>query len=169
MAKQKIKKTVILPTHNLQLYTFEAFIISGPMTKSFIKNNKVVSRTVQILGNQTLEQLHQILFKAFDRQDEHMYEFQIGGQGPMDPKARRYGLNTEEDLPLSDSELNGDVGNTTISSLGLEVDEAFGYWFDFGDDWWHQITVVSIDNAAEQGDFPKVIKRVGKSPPQYML
>lgn len=168
MAKQKINKVLTLPTTNIQLYTFEAFIISGPMTKSFIKNNRVVSRTVQMLGNQTLEQLHQILFKAFDRQDEHMYEFQVGGQGPMDPKARRYGLDMEEDLSFSDSELSGDVSKTTINSLGLEVEQVFGYWFDFGDDWWHQINVVSIDNITEPGEFPRAIKRIGKSPPQYM-
>ncbi len=52
-------------------------------------------------------------------------------------------------------------------SLGLKVGRSFGYWFDFGDDWWHQINVEAIDDKAPKGKFPKVTKRVGKSPPQY--
>ena len=52
--------------------------------------------------------------------------------------------------------------------LGLKKHQAFGYWFDFGDDWWHQINVVAIDDKAGRGKFPKVIKRIGESPPQYV-
>jgi Plasmid pRiA4b ORF-3-like protein len=43
-----------------------------------------------------------------------------------------------------------------------------GYWFDFGDDWWHQINVAAIDDKVPRGKYPKVVKRVGKSPPQYL-
>ena len=44
---------------------------------------------------------------------------------------------------------------------------SFGYWFDFGDDWWHQINVEAIGDEAPRGKLPRVTKRVGKSPPQY--
>ncbi len=37
-----------------RLFTLEVFIIGGPMTKRFIKKNKVISRTIQIRGDQTL-------------------------------------------------------------------------------------------------------------------
>ncbi len=46
--------------------------------------------------------------------------------------------------------------------------EAFAYWFDYGDDWWRQVDVQAIDEKAPRGKYPKVIKRSGKSPPQYM-
>jgi hypothetical protein len=62
----------------------------------------------------------------------------------------------------------GDVTRTTIDSLRLKVHQPFGYWFDYGDDWWHQINVMAIDEPAPKGKYPKVTKRVGKSPPQYM-
>jgi Plasmid pRiA4b ORF-3-like protein len=123
-----------------------------------------LSRTIQIRGDQTLAELHRAIFDAFDREEEHMYEFQIGGKGPMDPKARRYVLPAcmdDEDKPA------GDVKRTTIGSLGLRVNDVFGYWFDFGDDWWHQINVVAVEERAARGKFPKVTKRIGKSPPQY--
>ena len=62
--------------------------LSGPITEKFAKENPEISRTIQIRGDQTLEDLHHALFDAFDRSDEHMYEFQFG-KGPMDPKAPR--------------------------------------------------------------------------------
>ena len=43
----------------------------------------------------------------------------------------------------------------------------FGYWFDFGDDWYHQVQVERIEQAIPIIPYPRVIKRVGKSPPQY--
>jgi Plasmid pRiA4b ORF-3-like protein len=46
-------------------------------------------------------------------------------------------------------------------------DNKFGYWFDFGNDWWHKIDAVPIEQKNEKGDYPKVIKRVGEIPPQY--
>lgn len=150
-----------------KLYTLEVFLFSGPVTESFLRRNKVVSRTIQIRGDQTLKDLHQAIFEAFDRVEEHMYEFQVGGKGPMDPKARRYVLPTVMDDPLWDPKPAGVVTRTTIGSLGLKVGDVFGYWFDFGDDWWHQIDVVAIEDGIPRGKYPKVIKRVGESPPQY--
>ena len=61
----------------------------------------------------------------------------------------------------------GRVDQTTIDSLGLEAGRGFGYWFDFGDDWWHQINVEAIEDKIPKGQLPKVTKKVGKSPPQY--
>jgi hypothetical protein len=48
-----------------------------------------------------------------------------------------------------------------------ESNDVFGHWFDLGDDWWHQIDVVAVEEKAVQGKFLKMVKRVGKSPPQY--
>ncbi len=150
-----------------RLFTLEAFLIDGPMTKAFAKKNKVVSRTIQMFGDQTLENLHDAIFDAFDREDAHMYEFQVSGKGPRDPKARRYVL------PMAMEDLFGDkaagmVTQTTLGSLGLKVNDAFGYWFDFGDDWWHQINVVAIEKKGGRGKYPKIIQRLGESPPQYV-
>lgn len=61
----------------------------------------------------------------------------------------------------------GDVRATTIDSLGLEVEEAFAYRFDFGDNWMRQIRVEAIEASPGKGKYPKVVEREGKSPPQY--
>lgn len=150
-----------------KLFTLNVFLIGGPITEEFAEENEVVSRTIQIRGDQTLEDLHRAIFHAYDREEEHMYEFQVGGRGPRDPNARRYVLPAAMEGMLSEQEPDGKVTETTIGSLGLEEDEPFGYWFDFGDDWWHQINVASIDDEVPPGDYPTVTEREGASPPQY--
>ena len=37
----------------------------------------------------------------------------------------------------------------------------------FGDNWEHQIRVTAIEETSGKGRYPKVVERVGKSPPQY--
>jgi hypothetical protein len=150
---------------NVQLYTLEVFLMSGPISEKFAKKNPVISRTIQIRGDQTLEDLHHAIFDAFGRWEEHMYEFQFG-KGPMDLKAPGYVLPNADDMD-DGKRPAGRVEQTTIGSLGLEVGRSFGYWFDFGDDWWHQIDVTAIEEKVSAGKYPKVTKKVGKSPPQY--
>jgi len=100
--KSKVSTTQKAKTKSLErsadcLYVLNAIVIDGPVTEEFIEENPQVFRTIEIKGSQMLETLHQIIFKAFDRQDEHMYEFQVGGEGPNDPNARRYGLKAAMD------------------------------------------------------------------------
>lgn len=127
----------------------------------------MVSRTIHIRGDQTLARLHEAIFDAYDREDQHMYEFQVGGKRTMDPKARRYMLPMAEDA-FDDQKPAGLVTRTTIDELGLKKGQAFGYWFDFGDDWWHQVTVVAIHEGPCVGKYPRVTARTGDSPPQYL-
>jgi len=68
---------------------------------------------------------------------------------------------------FDDGDKVSDVKTTTIASLNLSVDDVFGYWFDFGDSWWHQVNVVSISEKAPKGKYPRITVREGASPPQY--
>lgn len=156
-----------MATGNAQLYTLEVILLRGPITEKFARKNPVVSRTIQVRGDQTLEDLHNAIFDAFDRWEEHMYEFQFG-KGPMDPKGSRYVRTSPFEMDISDEQPPaGRVEQTTLDSLGLEVGRSFGYWFDFGDDWWHQIDVTAIEDKVPKERLPKVTKKLGKSPPQY--
>lgn len=115
----------------------------------------------------TLQDLHQAIFDAFGRWEQHCYEFQFG-RGPMDPRGNRYVLPVASKVSRQEGKpASGRVDQTTIDSLRLKVGRCFGYWFDFGDDWWHQINVEAIEDKVPRSKFPKVTKKVGKSPPQY--
>ena len=45
--------------------------------KVSLDNDKRTYRHIEILGNQTLEKFHDIIFEAFDRDDPHLYTFLI--------------------------------------------------------------------------------------------
>jgi len=143
------------------LYVLWVLLRRGPISDKFTK--KEISRTIEIRGDQTLEQLHNTIFQAYDRHDQHLYEFQFGKR-PYDPDGPNYGVGGG----ASGTKQAGDARMTKLDDLGLTKDRVFGYWFDFGDDWFHQIQVMRIEQAIPTVTYPRIIKRVGKSPPQYL-
>lgn len=151
-----------------RIYTLDVILTSGPITQEFAKRNRSVARTIEIHGEQTLDDLHEAIYDAFDRDDPHMYEFQFG-KGPMDRTGPRYVM--PEALEYGDDigpAVAGITTETPLGNLGLKVGRHFGYWFDFGDDWRHQINVTAIADGPGTGEYPRVTKRVGESPPQYI-
>ena len=144
----------------LILYVVSVYLLNGPVSKKFA--NKEISRVLEVRGDQTLEQLHQAIFKAYDRWDEHLYQFQFGKR-PFDREGPNYGAPE----PLPRKKENGNARTTKLDDLDLKPNRVFGYWFDFGDDWYHQVQVERIEQAIPTVTYPRVIKRVGKSPPQH--
>ena len=57
---------------------------------------------------------------------------------------------------------------STLEALHLQVGQRFGYTFDMGDQWEHTIEVVAVAEARGKGKYPRVAKKVGKAPPQYL-
>jgi hypothetical protein len=167
-AARKGGKKPAKPAGPVKVYTLDVSLLAGPITKAFAKKNKSVVRTIEIRGDQTLEDLHEAIFDAFDRDDPHMYEFQFGKR-PMDPKGPRYVMpEAVEDDDGFGPPVAGVTTESYIGNLGLKPKRSFGYWFDFGDDWHHQIDVVSISDGPPKGKYPRVTHRVGESPPQYV-
>jgi hypothetical protein len=161
LPKKKPSRVAIaqaLPPANL--YVLSVYLTDGPVSEKFA--NKETSRVIEIRGDQTLEQLHETIFKAFDRFDNHMFEFQFGKR-PFDPEGLTYGIAHEKERKKGE----GDARVTKLDDLNLKPKRVFGYWFDFGDDWFHQIQVERIEKAIPTVTYPRIIKRVGKSPPQY--
>ena len=161
-AKSKPPAPPPSPAALRSLYVLEVALLDGPLTEAFVKKNSQVIRTIEIRGDQTLADLHRIIFTAFDREEDHLYEFQFKGEGPNDPNADCYGLAAA----MSDG-LAGDVAKTPIGALGLVAEEVFGYWFDFGDDWWHQVRILDVAAPQPKIKYPRITHRIGASPPQY--
>lgn len=142
------------------LYVVTVFLVDGPVPRKFA--GKEISRVIEIRGDQTLADLHNAIFKAYDRWEEHLYEFQFGKR-PFDPEGPKFGIS----LSGRPTRGTGDARTTTLDELHLTPERVFGYWFDFGDDWFHQIQVDRIEQAIPTVTYPRVTRRVGKSPPQY--
>lgn len=141
----------------------EVSLIEGIIEEEFADNNPIVSRTIEIEGHSSLKQLHKIIFSAFDREEDHLYEFHLGPESRFPNK--RYVL---EQLEEDEEEECGIIEHTTIHELHLEEGDAFGYLFDYGDLWIHQIEVKAIlEQKDENVSYPRVSKKIGRSPPQY--
>ncbi len=138
------------------VYVLEVGLVEGVIEDEFIEENPIVSRTIEIQGHQTLQQLHNVIFKAFNREEAHLYEFQLDN--------KRY-------VPADHEEEAQDCGlaeDTTIQELKLKEGDQLGYLFDYADMWLHQIGVRAIQEAEEESArYPRVTKKIGRSPPQY--
>lgn len=154
------------PAPPANLYVLTVFLTSGPVGDEYA--NKVVLRGIEIRGDQPLDDLHRAIFEAFNRSDERPYEFHMGKR-PFDPDGAVYGL--PDALPPKQRKKSGrgDARTTTLDDLNLKPNRAFGYWFDFEVGWYHQVQVDRIEQAIPTVPYPRVIKRVGKAPPQQRV
>jgi hypothetical protein len=151
------------------LYTLEVTITGGPMADDFVARNPVISRTIEIRADQTLNQLHRAIFQALDRWDDcHLSQFNLGA-GIMDGSGDRYVLPFifAEPERYEETSAAGSMTETRIGGLGLQVGRVFWYEYDYGDDWQHSIEVIAIGEAEPKVKYPRVAARIGESPPQY--
>ena len=151
------------------LFTLKVTITDGLMTEEFVARNPVVSRTIEIRADQTLNQLHRTIFEAVGRWDDcHLHEFHFGSR-PRDRHAERYVLPFIHDDPedFDEPPAAGSVTRTRLGGLDLVVGRVFWYWYDFGDDWYHEIRVMAVGEAEPKAMYPRVVASVGDSPPQY--
>lgn len=139
--------------------------------KVALRDNPDIWRRIAILGNQTLDDLHNAIFDAFDRFDEHLYSFYVFPPGSTGRARLRDAVEYSHSYMLEQREFLGEVpGNaaeTKIRDLDLKPKRVFYYLFDFGDQWWHEITTEQIDAPREKGRYPRILERHGESPPQY--
>ena len=131
-------------------------------------------RIIEASENCTFDDLHEAIFKAFERYDPHLYSFFItkkdtkSMQTIMQAPEITHPLNLEEMMDLGRKKPKSAASNK-IGSVGLEEKDVFHYWFDFGDDWWHRIRVEKITDAESKSrkKHIAIVKSVGEAPPQY--
>jgi hypothetical protein len=116
-----------------------------------------VWRDIEIAEDQTLEDLHLVIQRAYDWRDDHLYSFFMSGR-VMD-------RHTEIGSPWSKTHQH--THEIAIGSLGLRVGQRFMYYFDYGDSHEFDVQVVRIDPSAPPGKYPRIVARRGQSPPQY--
>ena len=137
-----------------------------------LKGKKSIWRIVVLRGDHTLHNLHKIIFRAFDREEEHLYSFffprEPRGRDRQSLKVKEYSspFYAKEPNPITD-EQPFNAEETTLDSLNFKVNQTFEYLFDFGDNWLHEIKVVQIESASRTRRLPIISERHGESPPQY--
>lgn len=130
-SKEELQNT--LPRNRLKftegLYTFNVSLTGGTWRK------------VALSATHTMENLHAIILRAFQFEDDHLYFFF------MDDK-KCYKIQ--------------------ICSLDLVLKQEFLYVFDYGDEWTFIVEVEQINEHAEKVVSPFVKEFKGKAPDQYM-
>jgi len=129
--------------------------------KIALARRRAVWRKIALPGGQTLDDLHRAIFHAFDRFDEHRYCFYFPKPGIRGRERLRDAVEYGQPTPgVRDAE------TATLDSLKLKAGQGFVYLFDFGDRWWHEVTVEQIGGVGA-GDYPRLVEKHGSSPPQY--
>jgi pRiA4b ORF-3-like protein len=113
-----------------------------------------VRREVLVPVDLTFAQLHQVLQAAMGWEDYHMHEFEVGEV--------HIGLPVPKDFFAGDSPLL-DERKTRLGDV-LDGRRKFRYWYDFGDDWWHEIAI--RNGAADEGGGPRLLAGDGACPPE---
>jgi hypothetical protein len=139
-----------------------------------LKGKKSIWRTLVLRGDHTLDDLHETIFEAFDRYDEHLYSFYFPREATrrdkLDfiPKEYSSPVMLEEPDPFSERKPSN-AAKTKLDSLRLEVGQTFEYLFDFGDNWLHEIKVTAIEpiDKTKERTLPLISERHGESPQQY--
>lgn len=135
----------------------EVELMTGPFSAKYA--DTVMTRTIEIHDSLSLMDLHDVILEAFNREDASTWAFLIGGKGLYDKKNIMYG-------PIETGQFH-DSEATKMADLRLKVGDAFGYLFDFGRRWEHSIHVRQIEPTDKATTKPRVVKKIGKSPPQY--
>ena len=138
-----------------------------------LMHNKRTYRHIEIAGSQTFDALHEAIFAAFDRYDAHLYSFFFPGERTK--SMRRIYDSPEITHPMNVQEMAGMLGKeihsadkTKIMQAQLIQGDYFYYLFDFGDEWWHELTVLKSEpGRVPIKDLPRVVKKSGESPEQY--
>lgn len=91
-------------------------------------------RTLDVPGNLTLHNLHEVLQVAMGWENAHLYLFQVGRQLYGEP-------STDWAMPVADAT------TMTLAEIAAKT-SAFTYEYDMGDSWVHEITV---EQAREGG------------------
>lgn len=130
-----------------------------------VHSNPVIYRMVLVPSNIQLLQLHLIIQESMGWENRHLFEF-------TDKRWRdqlfRAGIPFE-DMDYDDSPPLQACDDVLLSTVIHELSlTEFFYWYDFGDDWWHKITLLKPnqkDVRLFDGD-PICVMAKGACPPE---
>jgi hypothetical protein len=118
-----------------------------------------VWRRIELRGDQTLHDLHNVIQEAFDWDDDHLYAFFLSGKA--------WDEDSAYESPYSED--GRSAARYRLASLPLRRGKQFLYIFDFGDELRHQIKLEAITPGGVDANaaYPRIVERHGASVPQY--
>lgn len=117
-------------------------------------------RQIQVPGNYTFWDLHVAIQDAMGWTDTHLHAFIIPthpGEAPVE-----IGI-PEEDFPDDNLLAGWDI---PLSKYVHSAGYSFGYDYDFGDDWSHDVVLEAVLNAEKGKKYPVCLDGAGACPPE---
>ncbi len=122
-----------------------------------LKWDRRVWRTIEVRGDQSLDDLHLAIQQAFGWDNDHLYAFFMSG--------KRWDPATEYADPRAEDGRGAD--EVRIDALKLVPRKRFLYLFDYGDELLHDVWLVSVGSADGAVRYPRIVTSHGEAPPQY--
>jgi hypothetical protein len=115
-----------------------------------------VWRRVAVRGTTSLAALHKIIQAAMGWLDCHLWEFEVEGAayGLADPGGMDWGRTVRR------------AGTIKLQKLIDAGIDAFGYVYDMGDSWEHQIVIERVEDAQPGQPYPQFLGGERRCPPE---
>lgn len=125
------------------------------------------SRTIELLADQTLVDLHFAILDAFGWDTDHLYQFALNG----DLRDERFVIPALGDdaafFALFEDAEEPSEPSIPLGALALPVGHEITYLYDFGDNNVFRIKVAGVHPKTSRAKYPRVTAKVGRSPEQY--
>ena len=122
-----------------------------------------VYRDIEIESTKSLYDLAAAIVQAFDFDFDHAFGFYSKLDEYVFDSPVRYEL-------FADLEGGGEarsVKRTKVAQAFPTVGSKMQFLFDYGDNWRFQVEVIGLGERVPKARYPKLLKAVGKAPPQY--
>lgn len=121
---------------------------------SLMDTRPPIWRRVLVPANMDLDTLHKVIQRSMGWFDCHLHAFQIGNEQYSVPDPDSLELNTHDSTKFR------------LSDFGFQEKSKFRYWYDFGDDWLHEVLVEKILAREENQQYPFCVKAKRACPPE---
>jgi len=149
MPKSKLRKTNIDPGESAALVYQLKIVLLGAKPP--------IWRRLQVPGDANLGWLHAVVQTAMGWTNSHLHHFLTQDARYADP-----GMNED---PFLDESPDRNENEFTLMQIAPEAGTRFGYEYDFGDSWEHEITVEKILPPGE-GKTAQCMAGAGACPPE---
>jgi hypothetical protein len=119
-------------------------------------------RDIEVSSSSTLADLAEAIVAAFGFDMDDAYGFYSKLTGKLFDSPRRFEL-------FADIEGSGSrsVKRTRVITAFQKVGTAMTFLYDYGDKWLFRVEVVETGQAQPGADYPRIVSKLGKAPPQY--
>ena len=124
---------------------------------TLVDTEPAIWRRVEVASALTLKDLHAVIQAVMGWENSHLYQFHVGRQTIDGPGMGDIGFSSQR--------------NITAARVGLdELIEGrikrFGYLYDMGDSWEHELRIEKLLPADPNARYPRYIDGAGACPPE---